>query len=102
MKTIKTINPIQAGKVTAVITFAILLFVFVPMVLLFGISGAFASDSFGIFGGSLLFVIIVPFLYAGVSFISGMLGAFIYNATYKWHNGIQIEFAEEEISEIGK
>ncbi len=104
MKTISKINPVSAGTVSAVITMAVMLFVFVPIFLLVGFSGLISESDLGIFGGSIVMIFIVPLFYGAFSFIIGLVSAFVYNATYKFHGGIKLAFADnpEAISEIGK
>ncbi len=103
MNTIKKINPISLATVSAVITMAIMLFVFVPIFLLLGLSGLISENDWGIFGGNIALVFIVPLFYSGISFLVSLVSAFIYNSTFRFHQGIKIEFEEQEtISKIGQ
>ena len=106
-KRIKKINPVQAGKVSAVIAVLLILIIFVPIMLLFSAVG-FSSDqsSFGglaMGGGILAMVILMPIIYGIFAFLFGMFYAFIYNVTYRFHGGLEMEYddMDDEINRIG-
>ena len=42
-------------------------------------------------GFGLLMLIIIPIMYAGMGFIFGVIGAFIYNVVAMWIGGIEVE-----------
>lgn len=96
MRTLKSIDPIQLGKVYAVIYFIIMLVVFVPFILIFSVIGAGAGSDHGLsglafgLGGGIFMAILVPFFYGIIAFIIGVLSAWIYNVTYKYHGGIKV------------
>ncbi len=108
MKTIERIDPVSAGKVYAVVIILVFYIVFVPFLLLFGMSAAFGDIpgmQFSGFMGVIMLLIVIPFFYAIFGFIIGLLSAFIYNVTYRFHGGIKIKFAKsngENITEIGR
>ena len=106
-KRIKKINPVQAGKVAAVIAVLLILIVFVPFMLLFSAMGiGNSASSFGglAMGGSILVMaILMPILYGIFAFLFGMFYAFIYNVTYRFHGGLEMEYddMDDEINRIG-
>lgn len=106
-KRIKKINPLQAGKVSAVIAVLLILIIFVPVILLVSAIGIGSNQSsFGglAMGGSILaMVIFMPVIYGIFAFLFGMFYAFIYNVTYRFHGGLEMEYddMDDEISRIG-
>lgn len=108
VKRIRKINPVQAGKVSAVVAILLILIFIVPIMLIVSAVGFGAADSsFGGFamGGSILAVVIImPIIYGIFAFLVGMLYAFIYNITYRFHGGMELEYddMDDEINRIGK
>ncbi len=106
-KTIKSINPVSAATVAAVLTLATMFAVFLPLGLIFSITGLsnFSNISGGleVFGGGIVLFFIMPFFYAGIVFLMTLISAFIYNVTFRFHKGYKIEFLEndEDITQIG-
>jgi hypothetical protein len=84
MRVITRFTPLQLGKLLAVIYFAISLLV-VPFILLASLAGPKGS------GMGLIFVILIPLLYALIGFLTGIIGAFIYNLCAKFVGGIEVE-----------
>ena len=89
-KRLKKIAPVQLGKMLAVI-YGLASLIFLPFFMLLA---AFASMAVG--GGSmpakLDFRLFVPWLYAPiVGFITGLIGAYIYNLVARWIGGIEVE-----------
>lgn len=89
MKTLKKIDPYQAGKVSGIIYFLISL-LFIPFLLLFAIFAPDTDNELGIVG-SIGMAIFLPILYGVMGFIFGALGAWIYNVTFGLHGGIKVE-----------
>ncbi|HOZ78946.1 MAG TPA: hypothetical protein PLY34_13210 [Ferruginibacter sp.] len=102
-KRIKRIDPMQSGKVTAIVSVALILIIFVPFMLLFSLIGMGTSFGGAMLGGSLFMIILLPIIYGIVGFIIGILYAVVYNFTYKYHGGLQLEYddMDDEISRIG-
>jgi len=96
---IKRIDPLQLGKMLAVI-YGLLSLIFVPFFLMFAAATMFSSPAHnGIptpvmisAGFGLVMIIIMPIMYAVMGFIADVLGAFIYNVVAKWIGGIEMEF----------
>jgi ABC-type phosphate transport system permease subunit len=97
---IKRIDPLQLGKILAVIYGLLSLIFVVPFFLMFlaasAFSGAgrngFEAPTIMISGFGLMMIIIMPIMYAVMGFIAGVVGAFIYNVVAKWIGGIEVEF----------
>lgn len=95
---INKLDVFQMGKVYAVVIFAVLLLISLPFIFLFstvfvglgiasGMSSVFGTSTLA-FVGVLLFVLL---FYTIISFIFGMLFAWVYNLTYKFHGGVTFE-----------
>ena len=104
-KRIKKIDPIQAGKVLGVMYFFLMLIFIVPIFFIFSVAGVSNNSNMGVFQGlGIGFVFILPFIYALIAFILGIVTAYLYNFTYRFHGGHVIEFENdgEIVDEIGK
>ncbi len=84
LRVIKRFTPLQLGKFLAVLYFAISLLI-IPFILLGSLVGPKGS------GMGLIFVILIPLIYTVIGFISGIIGAFIYNLVAKFVGGIEVE-----------
>ena len=71
--------------------------IFIPFMLLFAATAGFAPKGEGapssgvILGISVGLIFAAPILYSTMGFITGLIGAFIYNIVAKWIGGIEIE-----------
>ena len=89
---IKRISPLQLGKMLALL-YGILGLIAIPFLLFMAtMSAQLPPDQRGplmaMGAGAALFA---PILYAMVGFISGVIGAIIYNFVAKWAGGIEVE-----------
>ena len=96
-KRLKKIEPVQLAKMLAVI-YGLGSLVFVPFFLLFSLvasmaphMGQGAAPIPMMLGMGVGFMIFAPILYATIGFITGLIGAFIYNVVAKWIGGIEVE-----------
>ena len=95
MTRVKSIGVLSLAKITGLGYFAVGL-ILVPFFLLFGLAGLAAGRQAGgpqlpaAFG--FVFAILAPFFYGGIGFVSGALGALIYNLLAGWIGGIELEF----------
>jgi hypothetical protein len=94
-RTIKRFDPLQLGKIFAVV-YGGLALLLAPFMILLALAGGHQSGGLpqsngfvGTFG--IGFAIAFPFIYAIAGFIGGILGAFIYNIAAKIVGGIQLE-----------
>ncbi|HYM74403.1 MAG TPA: DUF3566 domain-containing protein [Candidatus Dormibacteraeota bacterium] len=67
--------------------------IFAPFFLLFGLLGSLAGQNnmpfAGVFG--VVFAVLMPVLYGVMGFVTGALGAFLYNLFAKWVGGFELE-----------
>lgn len=94
-KRIKRINPLQAGKVAAILSVVLVLIIFIPVMLFVSVLGLGSDSALGagmFLGGGLLALIFIPVIYGGLAFVFGVLYAVVYNFSYKWHGGVELEY----------
>ncbi len=91
-KRLARISPLQLGIVLAVLYGLLSLIVFVPMGLLFSghHSVGSATSATPAFPFSGIFLLAMPVLYAIMGFISGVIGAAVYNVVAKFTGGIEV------------
>ncbi len=96
--TLRRIDPISLGAVSAVI-YAIIGLIVGLFMSLFGLLGSAIGGDMGM-GGAGLFglvfgagaIIFAPILYGVLGFIGGVICAVIYNVTFGLHKGLKLEF----------
>lgn len=96
-KRLKKIEPVQLAKMLAVI-YGLGSLVFVPFFILFSVIAAIApamgpgSGPLPIMlGMGIGFMILAPLFYAFIGFITGLIGACLYNLVAGWIGGIEFE-----------
>lgn len=95
-KRLKRIAPLQLGKMLAVI-YGLGTLIFVPFFLFFAAIASVAPTTQAgpiipmMFGMGIGFLIFIPVMYATMGFITGVVGAFIYNLVAGWVGGIEVE-----------
>lgn len=96
-KRLKKIEPVQLAKMLAVI-YGLGSLVFVPFFLLFSFIASMAPHMGQgpatmpmMLGMGIGFMIFAPLLYAFIGFITGLIGALIYNLVAQWIGGIEVE-----------
>ena len=62
---------------------------FVPFILFITVLAPKNGHGVGMFGGSILLIILFPILYAVMGFIGGIISAAIYNLIASWTGGIE-------------
>ena len=87
-KQLKSIAPARAGMVLGIV-YGFVGALFVPLSLLAETFGRKRGESWDI--GFNFIIILFPILYAAVGFISGILGALVYNVAAKWTGGLEFE-----------
>lgn len=99
---LKRIAPLSAGKILAVFYGAMAL-LFIPLFLLISALATFAGGKAGMNPMPLMFgfgiLIAAPFFYAAMGFVSGVIGAWIYNLIAGWIGGFELEFEPENTRE---
>jgi hypothetical protein len=92
-KRLQRIAPLQLGIVLATFYGALAL-IFVPFIILFSLFGADSQSDTGFLAGGVLFVILIPLLYAAGGFVVGIIAAAVYNLIAKWTGGIEFTLAD--------
>ncbi len=95
---LKRIAPLQAGKMLAafygLLSLLVVPFMFVAMT----VAGMAARSQGGappfpfILGMGMGFMLLLPFLYALMGFLFGVISAWVYNLLTKWIGGFEFEF----------
>ncbi|MFT3870134.1 MAG: hypothetical protein QM715_16930 [Nibricoccus sp.] len=89
---IKRIAPLQLGKMLGIL-YGIMGLLFLPFFLLMGVlSSQLPPDQrAGMMFFGVGFALFAPVMYAVMGFITGALGALVYNVVAKWIGGIEVE-----------
>ena len=92
MQTIKSVDVMSCAKVMGILYGVLGIFI-VPVMLLGGLASMASGQREAAIPGVVFIVIgiLAPFLYGGMGFVMGALGAWIYNVIAKRIGGIQIE-----------
>jgi hypothetical protein len=94
MHVVKSVGVLSVAKIMGLL-YGCMGLIIVPFFLLAGFAGMFASNDkaafpfAGLFG--IVFAILAPFLYGGMGFVFGAIGALIYNVVAKWVGGFELE-----------
>jgi hypothetical protein len=95
MHIIKSVGVLSVAKIMGMVYGCIGL-IFAPFFLLIGLVGSMAGQSkspfAGIFGVG--FAILMPVLYGGMGFLSGLIGALLYNLFARWVGGFELEIEQ--------
>lgn len=101
---LRRIAPLQAGKMLAAF-YGLMSLLFIPFMLFFMAMGSFAARHQGsgsaspmplMFGLGVGFMVLIPFFYAAMGFILGVISAAIYNLLAGWIGGIELEFEAKQ------
>ncbi len=89
---VKRIAPLQLGKMLALL-YGIMGLIFCPIFLIMSLvaSHSPSPQRVGMMAFGTGFALMLPFLYAAMGFIGGVVSAFIYNIIAKWIGGIEVE-----------
>jgi hypothetical protein len=89
---IKRFAPLQLGKMLAVL-YGIMGVLIVPFFLIMSAVSAQLppEQRAGMMAFGVGFALFIPVMYAAMGFVSGALGALIYNVVAKWIGGIEVE-----------
>jgi len=92
MHILKSVGVISVAKLMGLL-YGCLGLIFAPIFLLIGLVGSFAGADktplAGVFG--VVLAILMPLIYAAMGFVSGAVGALLYNALAKWVGGFELE-----------
>lgn len=97
---LKRVAPFQAGKVLAAL-YGTMSLIIVPFMGFFMLLTSFAARAQHggagapplplMFGFGIGFIVVLPFFYAAMGFVTGCLGAWFYNFLTKWVGGFEFE-----------
>lgn len=89
---IKRIAPLQLGKMLAIL-YGIMGLIFIPFFLIMSAAASQlpAEQRVGMMALGAGFALLMPVFYAVMGFVTGALGALIYNVVAKWIGGIEVE-----------
>jgi hypothetical protein len=96
IRTLKRLEPFQFGKIMGVLYGLMSLF-FVPFLLMFGLIASVVPKVPGgpntafPAGIAIVMAILMPVMYGLMGFVTGLIGALLYNVVAKWMGGIQVE-----------
>jgi hypothetical protein len=90
---LKSVDVLSASKMAAVLYFCLTLAIFVPMGIVMTAVMPHKEAVSPFFGlGMGVFMLIMPFVYAGMGFVFSALACFAYNLLAKWMGGVSFEF----------
>jgi hypothetical protein len=88
---VKSVDVFSVAKIMALVQGSVGLLIS-PIFLLMGLMGSALGQNNPIAGiFSVGFALFIPFLYAIIGFIAGMIGALLYNLFARWVGGIELE-----------
>jgi len=92
MYIVKSVGAMSVAKITGLIYLCLGL-IFAPFFLMIGLLGSMAGQQrtpfAGVFG--VVFALLMPVIYGVIGFISGAVGALLYNALARWVGGFELE-----------
>jgi hypothetical protein len=92
---IRRIAPLQLAKMLGVL-YGLLGLLFLPLFLLFTVLGSSATEEhrMGFAAVGVGFALFIPFMYAALGFVFGIVGAAIYNVVAKWIGGVELDIED--------
>lgn len=92
MHILKSVGVMSVAKLMGLL-YGCMGLIFAPFFLLIGLVGSFAGEAktpfAGIFG--VVFAVLMPVMYGAMGFVSGAIGALLYNVLAKWAGGFEFE-----------
>jgi hypothetical protein len=96
MHVVKSVGVMSVAKISGLV-YGFLGLIAVPFFLIAGLAGSFASQDKSAFpfAGTIgfVFAVLAPLLYGGMGFVTGAIGALIYNLVAKWVGGFELELS---------
>lgn len=92
MHVLKSVGVLSVARMMGVL-YGCLGLIFIPFFLIFAMVGTFAGQKTAPFAGviGVMFAIALPVLYGFMGFITGAIGAALYNLLAKWFGGFELE-----------
>jgi hypothetical protein len=94
MHIVKSVGVMSVAKIMGLI-YGCMGLIFMPLFLLVGLVGSMAGQQKTPFAGviGIFFAVFMPVLYGLVGFITGAIGALLYNLFANWVGGFELELA---------
>lgn len=92
MQRISSVGVLSCAKMLGVL-YGCMALLIIPIFLIGGLAGMASRQTNGAIGGAVMlaFAILAPFIYGGIGFVFGAIGAWIYNLIAKRLGGIEIQ-----------
>lgn len=87
---LKRVGPLSVGLMLALLYGAFGL-IFLPFFILMMTLGPKPPEAAGVFAMGAVFMVFAPVMYAGMGFLTGVIGAALYNLFARWTGGIEVE-----------
>jgi len=93
MQILKSVGVMSVAKIMGLV-YGCMGLLFAPFFLLFALIGSLAGEQKTPFAGiiGIVFAILMPVFYGAIGFITGAIGALLYNVMAKWVGGFELEF----------
>lgn len=92
MQVLKSVGVMSVAKIMGLV-YGCLGLLFAPLFLLFALIGSLAGRDNALFTGifGVVFAILMPVGYGVMGFVTGAIGALLYNVMSKWVGGFELE-----------
>jgi hypothetical protein len=102
MQRISSVGILSCAKMLGVL-YGCMALLLIPIFLIGGLAGIASQQTNGAIGGAVMlaFGILAPFLYGGIGFVFGAIGAWIYNLIAKRLGGIEIQLEPSSAGPYG-
>lgn len=92
MHIVKSVGVMSVAKVMGLI-YGCMGLIFVPIFLIAGVAGSVAGDKSAMLGGviGIVLAVLMPVFYGGMGFVTGAIGALLYNLFAGWVGGFELK-----------
>src|SRR2546430_2354614 len=101
MHIVKSVGIMSVAKIMGLI-YGCMGLIFAPFFLLVGLLGTLVGEQKSPFAGvfGIVFAILMPLIYGFMGFVTGALGAFLYNLFSKWVGGFELEVEARPVATV--
>jgi hypothetical protein len=101
MHIVKSVGIMSVAKIMGLI-YGCMGLIFAPFFLLVGLLGTLVGEQKSPFAGvfGIVFAILMPLIYGFMGFVTGALGAFLYNLFAKWVGGFELEVEARPVATV--
>lgn len=95
MRIVKSVGVLSAAKIVGTL-YACIGLIFLPFGLIIALAGSAVGGQSSLLAGisGVVFAIFLPLLYGAFGFVSGLIGALLYNLVARWVGGFELELEE--------